>query len=186
MDAKKKVKFLCEFIPLISFFAVFRLFDIIIATATIVILTLVSTLINYIVNKEFSVVNLISVAMITIFGSITVFSNNPIFIKLKPTIINLCFAAILLFGVIKKKVYLKFLFNKTVVLPDEIWLVLSKRFILFFVLLACLNEIVWRNFSDSIWVSFKAFGLITLSLIFMLLQIPLFKKHAVNTSSLSK
>jgi intracellular septation protein len=180
----KVIKFLCDFLPLIAFFISYKLLGIMAATATIVVVTVISTIINYVYNKELSLVNIISAILITVFGSITVLSNNAMFIKLKPTIVNLIFASILLFGVMRKKSYLKLIFDKAITLPDEMWIILSKRFALFFLFMAGLNEFIWRVFSEELWVWYKVFGIIILGPVFIASQIYFIKKHSTNFSKI--
>ena len=182
MDKNKVIKSSCEFLPLIAFFVAYKLFGLIAATATIVVTTVLCTMVNYIYNKEVSLVNIVSVIIITIFGSITIFSNNTMFIKLKPTIVNLTFASILLFGIVRKKSYLKLLFDKAITLPDDVWITLSKRFVLFFLFMAGLNEFVWRFFTEETWVWFKVLGILALGPIFIASQIPFIKKHTIPSN----
>jgi intracellular septation protein len=115
---------------------------------------------------------LFSAIILGIFGSITIFSGNEIFIKMKPTLLNLLFALILFFGYFFKKPFLKYIFASKVELSEEAWILLSKRWGLFFIFLAVLNEIIWRNFTTDFWVKFKVFGILIISLIFTLTQLP--------------
>jgi len=113
-------------------------------------------------------------------GSLTIMSNNPIFIKIKPTIVSLIFAAILLFGVFRKQGYLKKVLGSKIDMHDHAWIELSKRFALLFIFLAVLNEIVWRVYSESTWVTFKVFGISIITCIFILAQAPFFNKNKLQ------
>lgn len=109
--------------------------------------------------------------ILLIFGGITVFSGNPTFIKIKPTILYLCFALILLYDLIAKKALLKHLFKSALEIEDKTYLTLSKQWLIFFVCCAILNEIIWRNFSEAAWVKFKTFGVLGLTIAFTFIQI---------------
>ena len=104
---KNTVKFLSEILPLAAFFIVYKFYGIIEATATIVVFSVLGLLLTYYTNKKVSQMHLFTTIVILIFGGLTVFSNNPVFIKLKPTILNILFASILAFGLLTKKIYLK-------------------------------------------------------------------------------
>lgn len=174
---KHIVKFISDFLPLIAFFLAYKMYGIIAATGTIVVTSVFGLAVSYIFHKKVSAMHLFTVIILVIFGGITVLSKNPMFIKLKPTILNLCFAGVLIFGLLNKKSYLKTLLGDALPLSDKGWLILTKRFILFFIAVAISNEFVWRSFSEDTWIYFKSFGLLPLSIIFMLMQIPLFLKH---------
>jgi intracellular septation protein len=141
------------------------------ATITIICCTIITSLASFFVNKKIAIIPLISAILITIFGGITVLTGDTTFIKIKPTVINLLFAVILLIGVFLKKGLLKHIMGSSLVLSDEEWIKFSFRWAMFFLTLACLNEIVWRNFSEETWVKFKVFGIISLTIIFMLSQL---------------
>ena len=114
---------------------------------------------------------LISAIIVVLFGSLTILFDNPIFIKLKPTIINIIFALALFIGNLKGKPLLKLFLEKSLKMPDVAWQILSKRYAILFLVLAIINEIVWRNFS-SFWVNFKVFGILGISTLFIISQIP--------------
>ena len=97
---------------------------------------------------------------------------------MKPTIIYLIFSAVLSYGLLNKKSYIKFLMGSAIPMNEEGWLLLSKRFAGFFILLALTNEIIWRFFSQDFWVNFKTFGLPILLIIFMAMQFNLFNKYS--------
>ena len=111
------------------------------------------------------------------FGSLTLFLQDPDFIKLKPTIINLVFAFILLGGLKFNKVFLKIAFQ-AFKLDDGIWKKLTLRWSIFFIFLAVLNEIVWRNFTSDQWVFFKVWIIFPLTIFFMVLFVlPLINQN---------
>ena len=155
-----------------------NLFKIIFATKIFVPAILVALFIGWFQTKKIAKMPLITAILVVVFGGLTIWLNNPIFIKMKPTLIYLIFSAILGYGLLKKKIYLKILMGPAIPMNEEGWLILSKRFVGFFVLLAFTNEIIWRFFSQDFWVNFKTFGLPILLIFFMALQFNLFNKYS--------
>ena len=155
-----------------------NLFKIIFATKIFVPAILVALFIGWFQTKKIAKMPLITAILVVVFGGLTIWLNNPIFIKMKPTLIYLIFSAILGYGLLKKKIYLKILMGPAIPMNEEGWLILSKRFVGFFVLLAFTNEIIWRFFSQDFWVTFKTFGLPILLIFFMVLQFNLFNKYS--------
>lgn len=151
-----------------------------IATGVIVVVTLITTLLSYIVVRKIPHVPLISASILSLFGGLTLLSGDTTFIKMKPTIINMLFALILLGGAAFKKGLLRYLFENAIILKEEAWVAFSIRWGCFFILLAGLNEYVWRHFSEDTWVSFKVFGILPLTLLFGAFQIPFILKHKVD------
>jgi intracellular septation protein len=181
------LKFICDFLPLLIFFFVYKASSdpkpIIPATIALVITTFIALTINYIVTKKIAKMPLFSALILGFFGLLTVFSGNDLFIKIKPTLINLLFAAILIFGCFAKKPLLKMLLGHAFIINDKAWLKLSMRWAFFFIFLAILNEFIWRNFSTDFWVQFKVFGILPLSIAFTLSQIPYLIKQQKNPNS---
>ena len=155
-----------------------NLFKIIFATKIFVPAILVALFIGWFQTKKIAKMPLITAILVVVFGGLTIWLNNPIFIKMKPTLIYLIFSAILGYGLLKKKSYLKILMGSAIPINEEGWLILSKRFVGFFVLLAFTNEIIWRFFSQDFWVNFKTFGLPALLIFFMAIQFNLFNKYS--------
>ena len=122
----------------------------------------------------------VGATIILIFGGLSLYFNNDIFFKMKPTIINLLFASILFSGNFINKPLLKLLLGETLKLKDEGWNILTKRWISFFIFLAILNEIIWRTQSTDFWVNFKVFGMLPLTFIFTLTQLPVIKKFQIE------
>ena len=155
-----------------------NLFKIIFATKIFVPAILIALFIGWLQTKKIAKMPLITAILVVIFGGLTIWLNNPIFIKMKPTLIYLIFAFVLGYGLLKKKSYLKILMGSSIPMSEEGWLLLSKRFVVFFILIALLNEIIWRFFSQDFWVNFKTFGLPILLILFMALQFNLFNKYS--------
>ena len=118
--------------------------------------------------------------LVLIFGGLTIFFKDPTFIKLKPTIVYFLFSIFLLLGLVLKKNFLQIYLSSLIKLNDIGWNILTKRWIFFFLAMALLNEIIWRNFSTDFWVSFKVFGFLPLTIIFTLLQQKLVKKYSIR------
>lgn len=174
-------KFLCDYFPLIIFIGVFKLSKsqdpILPATLWMIVATFFALIISYILTKKIAKMPLISGIVLGFFGALTLISGDDFFIKIKPTIINLLFAILLFFGYFAKKPLISYLFAGEIKLNVNAWHILSWRWAWFFVFLALLNEIVWRNFSTEFWVSFKMFGMFPISMIFTILQIPFMLKN---------
>jgi intracellular septation protein len=174
------VKFCTEMGPLAVFFAVYKFYGLIPATAALVFSTLIALAVTFYYERKLPILPLVSAIILSIMGAITIFSGNPIFLKIKPTIVNTLFAAILLGGVYYRKGLLQYVMGQAIPLTEEGWLKFSFRFAMLFLGLACLNEIIWRNFSEAFWVQFKVFGMFPLTILFMLTHIPFLKKYQIR------
>ncbi|MBM3579482.1 MAG: septation protein A [Alphaproteobacteria bacterium] len=169
-------KFLYDYLPLLVFFACYKFAKtpnpLITATFYMIITTSIAILISYLLTKKIPMIALASGAILGVFGGLTILLEDELFIKLKPTIINLLFATILFYGYLRKKPFLSYLLGEQIKMHNRAWLTLSARWAWFFVFLACLNEIVWRSCSTDFWVQFKVFGMMPISLIFTFSQLP--------------
>ena len=170
-------KLLIDIGPLAVFFIFYSRGDLKSAIIPFMIATIISVLFSYIMEKKIPVMPTVGALIILIFGGLTIYFDNEVFFKMKPTIINLLFALILYGGMIVKKPLLKFLLGAAIKLEDEGWKILTQRWISFFIALAILNEIVWRTQSTDIWVNFKVFGILPITFIFTMTQFPLIKKY---------
>jgi intracellular septation protein len=150
-----------------------------VATAAFMVAVVLALIVSYLLTRHLPVMPLIAVAVVLVFGSLTLVLHNELFIKLKPTVIYLLFAGVLLGGLALDKPVLGVVFDSIFHLSEEGWRKLTVRWALFFVLLAVLNEIVWRTQSTDVWVSFKVFGVLPLTLLFAALQFPLMARYAV-------
>jgi len=175
-----KLRFALDMGPLLMFFVAFKLAGLMPATAALIVFTGLSLAITYGMEKRISPMPLVSGLAVGIFGGISLWLNDDYFIKIKPTLVNLLFASILLGGLAFKKPMLKYVLQSAVQLRHEGWMKLSLRWGLFFIFLAALNEFVWRHYPTDFWVSFKVFGMLTCTIIFMLCQIPLMKKYMIE------
>ena len=175
-----KVKLALDLGPLLVFFLAYRSAGLLAATAALIVFTLISLAITYAYEKRIAMMPLVSAIMVTIFGGLTLILHDELFIKMKPTIVNLLFSAVLLGGLYFKKPMLKYLLGEAIQLSAEGWFKLSRNWGLYFIFLAALNEVIWRHFSTDFWVNFKVFGMFTCTMLFTLSQIPLMKKHWVE------
>ena len=180
---KSFIKFLADFGPLLIFFTVYYKSDknLISAIPPLIVATIIAVSIVYIMEKKIPYVPLIGAFLISIFGGLSIFFKNPIFLYLKPTIINILFAIILWSakGIYNKNL-LKVLFKGSLKLEDIGWDKLLYRWIVFFIFLAIINEAVWRTQTEEIWVNFKVWGILPLTFIFTVFQVPLIKKYKRN------
>lgn len=175
------MKFFLDFFPLAAFFVAHKLGGLMVATATLMLCSVVSLAITYLKDRKIAVNPLVSGILVTLFGGLTLALQDDTFIKMKPTLLNLLFAAILAGGLAMKKPLLKPLLSSALQLSDRGWTLLSLRWALFFVFLAGVNEIIWRNFSEDFWVNFKVLGMLPLTLLFMACQYRLITRHSLNS-----
>ena len=179
---KSLLKFITDFGPLLIFFIVYSKSgkNLSVAIPPLIIATLVSVVIIYIVDKKIPYVPLIGGVIISFFGGLTLYFNNPVFLYIKPTIVNVAFASTLIAGkIFFKKDFLQFFFKSAFQLNELGWDKLNYRWAFFFIFLALLNELVWRTQSEAVWVNFKVWGILPLTLIFTASQLPLINKHKI-------
>jgi len=150
------------------------------ATAVFMLAIIIALAISWYIARKIPVMPLVSGIFVLIFGFLTLWLHDDVFIKMKPTIINTLFALILFAGLLFKKSLLGYVFDSALKLDAEGWRKLTMRWAWFFLFLAALNEMVWRHFSDEFWTSFKVFGTMPITIIFMLTQAPLLMRHAIE------
>src|ERR1700734_1443350 len=157
--------------PLVLFFFANSRYDIFVATATFMVAVLAAMAVSYALTRHFPIMTIVTAVIVLVFGGLTLFLHNDMFIKIKPTIIYALFGGVLLGGLFFGKPLLGTVLDSMFQLTDEGWRKLTLRWALFFFVLAILNEIVWRNTSTNVWVDFNLFGA---------LQVPLLRKYAVE------
>ena len=180
---KSFVKFVTDFGPLMVFFFYYYNSDknLKVAIPPFIVATLLALVIVWLLEKKIPMVPLIGGILITLFGGLTIYFDNPIFIYIKPTIINILFGFTLLFGkYFTKEPLLKKFLGKSIALSGEGWNILNRRWTIFFFALAIVNELVWRTQSEEFWVNFKVWGMLPITFIFTAFQIPLINKHKIN------
>lgn len=188
-------KMLLEMGPLIIFFAVnlkgewlmerfqsLAFFEepIFIATAFFMVAMTISLIASKIILKSLPIMPLISGVLVLVFGGLTLVLQDDLFIKMKPTIVNVMFGGALLIALAYGKPLLKYVFEAGFALTDDGWKLLSLRWGLFFLFLAVLNEVVWRFFSTDFWVAFKVWGVFPITVAFALCQLPVLKSHGLD------
>ena len=172
------VKPLADYGPLLAFFIAYSFYDLLTATAALMAATAVALVLALAVERRVPMLPLITAAVVGIFGGLTLYFNDEIFIKMKPTIVQTLMSAILLGGLAFGKPLLKPLMNATWPMDEIGWRRLTFRFAIFFAAMAVLNEIVWRTQSTDTWVTFKVFGLMGLTFLFGMCQMPLLNRHS--------
>jgi len=151
-----------------------------IATALFMVATVISLVLSKIVFKHLPVMPFVSGVVVMVFGGLSIWLQDETFIKMKPTIVNTLFGVVLLGGLFFGKSLLGYVFNAAFNLDAEGWKKLTLRWGIFFLFLAILNEVVWRNFSDEAWVNFKVWGTMPITILFTLSQMPLIMRHTVQ------
>ena len=151
-----------------------------IATALFIVATLISLVVSLALTRRLPIMPFITGIVVVIFGGLTLYLHDETFIKMKPTIVNTLFGVVLLGGLLFGKSLLGYVFDSVFKLTNEGWRILTFRWGLFFLVLAVVNEIVWRNFSTDSWVSFKVFGIMPLTFLFTLFQLPLLNRTQVK------
>ena len=180
---KSFIKFITDFGPLLVFFFFYYNSDknLKIAIPPFIIATIIALATVWILEKKIPIIPLIGGILITLFGGLTIYFDNPIFIYIKPTIINILFGLALLFGkYFTDEPILKKILGKSIMLTDEGWNILNKRWMTFFFTLALINELVWRTQSEEFWVNFKVWGMLPITFIFTAFQVSLITKYKID------
>lgn len=173
-------KVLTEFGPLIVFFAVNAWKGIFWATGAFMIALAVAIVSTKLRGAKVPTMTLFTGVLVLVFGGLTLWLKDERFIKLKVTIVNGIFAGLLFFGMLTGRNLLQAVLGHAFNLDDVGWKKLTARYIAFFLALAAINEVIWRNVSTDTWVAFKTFGLIGLMLVFTIMQVPLLQKHQID------
>lgn len=182
VDGSQIAKLALEVSPLVVFFTVNGYGGIFWGTAAFMVATAVALAASRLLLGRIPVMPLVSGVFVLIFGSLTLLLNDSLFIKMKPTIVNGLFATILMGALMFERPLLKYLMGDVFHLTKRGWIVLTYRWALFFAFLAVLNEFVWRNFSESFWISFKIWGIIPLTMAFAIAQVGVLKRHEAEPS----
>ena len=187
-DSEQSVaaKLLIELGPLLVFFGVNAAYGIFAGTGAFMAATVLSLGVAWWLYHKVAVMPLVSAVIVLAFGGLTIYLQDETFIKIKPTIVYTMFAILLVGGLAARKPVLALLFGPVFNLTDEGWRKLTLRWALFFVVMAVLNEFVWRNFSTDTWVSFKAFGFLPITFLFAMAQVPLMQRYGVAEEQASE
>ena len=196
MTEKKQnpiMKLVLEMGPIILFFVAYRmapfpegastaerqLAQVIFATGIFIPVTLAALAWSWFSTRKLPKMAVITAVIVVVFGGLTIWLRDPTFVMMKPTILYLIFGGALGFGLLRGQSYLRYLMGEMMPLQDEGWMIFTKRFALFFLALALLNEAVWRIYGIDTWVSFKTFVLPISTFVFIFSQVKLFEKYAV-------
>jgi intracellular septation protein len=166
--------------PLLIFFVANAIFGIFTATGVFMAAMLIVIAIGFAIERRISPMPLITASLVLVFGGLTLWLSNDIFIKIKPTILYVMFAAVLIGGLAFSRLFIKLVLGQTLHLSDTAWRTLTWRWSLFFIALAITNEIVWRHVSTNTWVAFKVWAVFPLTVIFAMAQTPFIARHQVE------
>ena len=180
---KSFIKFITDFGPLLIFFTFYYRSEknLTVAIPPFIVATIIALAVVWFSEKKIPMVPLLGGIFITLFGGLTIYFDNPIFIYIKPTIINILFGCGLLVGkFFTDEPLLKKMLGNSLSLTEEGWKVLNLRWVYFFFGLALLNEIIWRTQSEEFWVNFKVWGILPITIIFTAFQISVINKFKSN------
>ncbi len=167
----------CEYGPLVVFFITYLLADLYTATAAVMAATVAALAVSYILSRKLPKLPLVTAPILLVLGGLTLYLEDDTFIKIRPTLVNTLFSITLLASAALGRQPLKFVVGQALRLDEAGWRKLTIRFGLFFGFLACMNEAVWRTQSDDFWVTYKVFGAMGLTFLFMLTQAPMINRH---------
>ena len=175
------LKLVLELGPLGVFFLVNGSKGIFPATAAFMAATVVALIVSYTITRKLPVMPLVTGVFVVVFGGLTLYLANDLFIKIKPTLVNLTFAAALTFGLFTGRMFLKLVLESVVQLTERGWVILTRAWIGYFLFLAAANEVVWRTVSTETWVTFKVFGVMPMTMLFSVASlIPVMQRYAIT------
>ena len=177
-------KLATELGPLMVFFIANAKFNLFVATGAFMVAVIAAMIASYAVTRHVPMMAIVTAAVVIVFGTLTLVLHDETFIKVKPTIVYTLFAAILGGGLLFGRSFIAIMFDQMFNLTPQGWRVLTLRWSLWFLAMAVLNEIIWRTQSTDVWVTFKAFGMVPLTMVFAVTQMPLIKRHHLEPASL--
>ena len=185
------LKLVLELGPVAVFFLTYRAYaedtvtlmgvdyqGVVLATIVFIPAILISLGVSWALTRDLPKMAVVTAIVVVVFGGLTIWLNDAMFIKMKPTIVNLIFAGILGWGLIRGRSYLKYLMGEMLPMDDDGWMIFTRRWAYFFVFMAILNEVIWRTQTESFWVNFKTFGSPAVTFAFMMSQTGLLKRHS--------
>ncbi|WP_199553575.1 septation protein A [Sandaracinobacteroides hominis] len=180
-------KLAVDFGPLLVMFATYARFDIFVATAAFMVATAAAMAFSWALTRRIPAMTWFSAILVGVFGGLTLWLKDETFIKVKPTIIYLIFSAVLFFGLYRGNNYLKSLFGSAFHgVSERGWQLLTWRWAIFFLVVAAMNEAIWRLFSTDIWMHFKVWGDTLLTFLFALAQMPMLMRHGLKLEDKAK
>jgi intracellular septation protein len=177
-------KLATELGPLIIFFIANAKFNLFVATGAFMVAVIAAMIASYVVVRHVPVMAIVTAVVVIVFGTLTLVLHDETFIKMKPTIVYTLFAAVLGGGLLFGRSFIAIMFDQMFNLTPRGWRVLTLRWALWFLAMAVLNEIIWRTQSTDFWVAFKAFGMVPLTMLFGVTQMPLVKRYHLEPASL--
>ena len=177
-------KLATELGPLIVFFVVNAKYHLFVATGAFMVAIVAAMIASYVVTRHVPMMAIVTGIVVLIFGTLTLVLHDETFIKVKPTIIYSLFALVLGGGLMFGRSFIAVLFDQMFNLTPQGWRILTLRWALFFFAMAILNEAIWRTQSTDFWVGFKAFGVLPLTMLFAIAQMPLIKRYGLEPVSL--
>jgi intracellular septation protein len=177
-------KLATELGPLMVFFIANAKFNLFVATGAFMVAVIAAMIASYVVTRHVPMMAIVTAVVVIVFGTLTLVLHDETFIKVKPTIVYTLFAAILGGGLLFGRSFIAIMFDQMFNLTPQGWRVLTLRWSLWFLAMAVLNEIIWRTQSTDVWVTFKAFGMVPLTMLFAVTQMPLIKRHHLEPASL--
>ena len=177
-------KLATELGPLIVFFVFNAKYHLFVATGAFMVAIVAAMIASYVVTRHVPVMALVTGIIVLIFGTLTLALHDETFIKVKPTIIYSLFAAVLGGGLLFGRSFIAIMFDQMFNLTARGWRILTLRWALFFFGMAILNEVIWRTQSTDFWVGFTAFGVMPLTMLFAIVQMPLIKRYHLEPVSL--
>src|SRR5436309_468662 len=179
-------KLATELGPLLVFFFVNAKFNLFAATGAFMVAIVAAMIASYVVTRHIPIMAIVTGIVVLVFGTLTLVLHDETFIKLKPTIVYTLFAAVLGGGLLFGRSLIAVLFDQMFNLTPQGWRILTLRWAIWFVAMAALNEIVWRTQSTDLWVAFKAFGMVPLTMLFAVAQMPLIKRYHLEPATLEE
>ncbi|WP_162140952.1 septation protein A [Fodinicurvata sediminis] len=169
-----------DYVPLTLFLIAYLTADILTATAVLIGATLLALILSYSVARKVPVLALLAAGVVAVFGGLTLFFEDDLFIKIKPTIVQILFAVVLYGSYLFGRPVLKLVLGTAFPLKEEAWRPLTIRFSVFFLIMAAANEVIWRTQSTDFWVAFDTIGQIVITFAFMMTQVPFLLRHQLE------
>ena len=178
------VKLAIELGPLIVFFAAFQWGGLMVATAAFMVAMVAAMGTSWLMTRHVAPMLWVSFVIVMVMGSLTLYFADETFVKMKPTLVNLIFSTVLIVGLVTGRPLLKtVLASGLPPMAEQGWVVMTRNWALFFAAMAVLNELVWRSQTTDVWVNFKTFGYLPITLVFALLQTPVIARYQLDDDS---
>lgn len=172
------MKILTDFLPILLFFIAYKMFDIYVATGVAIAATFLHVAFTWLKTRQVATMQLVTLAILVVFGGLTLYLHNEQFIKWKPTVINWIFGVAFLGSqFVGEKTVVERLMSAQITLPDQIWRRLNLSWVAFFLIMGGANLFVMYNFDRDTWVNFKLFGMLGMTMVFLVIQSLYLSRH---------